>query len=221
METLDLTKILAGCPKGTPLYSTIHGNVELESFNTKDKNYAIKVIASQFGARMFTYFTREGRYYKSYPDGECVLFPSKDCRDWSQFKQPQQTKFAKGDHILWHGEDGEFIGVFAEYSASGKSCQAVFFQGERSARYNVCAKDLTKLEKFDTKLLHTGDAVLVRDGKDDEWSYTDFSHLTKSPERQFCACGTYWRMCVPYNQETKHLIGTCYKAPEFYDLTDK
>ena len=221
MKTLDLVKILSGCPQGTPLYSTIHGNVTLDCIE-ENAEYPIRLeYFDEDGEKKPVTYTNDGRYFMI-DNAECTLFPSKTQRDWLQFQSPKKTKFAKGDHILWRGEDGEFIGVFAEYTASGEKCKAVLFQGERSGLFDVCAKDLTKLEKFDQKLLHTGDAVLVREGEDDEWSYTNFSHLTKSPERQqFYACGTYWRMCVPYNQETKHLIGTCYKAPEFYDLTDK
>ena len=80
---LDLVKILKDCPKGTKLYSTIHGEVTLNYVGTEDANYPISVIWGDEKA----YFTRDGRYsIKS--DGECILFPSKDQRDWSKFKVP-------------------------------------------------------------------------------------------------------------------------------------
>lgn len=29
-------------------------------------------------------------------------------------------------------------------------------------------------------------------------------------------CGAYYKYCVPYNDETKHLVGTKDEAPEYY-----
>lgn len=133
----------------------------------------------------------------------------------------KQTQFSKGDHILWRGEDGEFLGLFAEYSDGG-NCMIKVFIGERSGNAEVRPDDLTKLEKFDPKLLKTGDAVLVRDSDKNEWSYSLFSHVVnRSTGRYFGASCTFWAMCVPYNKETKELVGTYNKAPKFYDLTEK
>lgn len=213
-ENLDLVEILKDCPEGTPLYSMAHGLVKLH-------DVANEMIAVYFGeGSTIVYFSNNGHLGNN-TDGECLLWPSKDCRDWSQFKQPQQTRFSKGDHILWRGEDGEFLGLFAEYGASGKSCQVVLFRGERSSLFNVNANDLTKLEKFDPKLLKTGDAVLVRDCNIvSDWMYSTFSHITfEEGKPYFIASCSSWELCVPYNQETEGLIGTCDKAPKFYDLT--
>lgn len=29
-------------------------------------------------------------------------------------------------------------------------------------------------------------------------------------------CGCYWKQCISYNDETKHLVGTKEDCPEFY-----
>ena len=77
-ENLDLTKILDSCPKGTKLYSSIFGEVNLESISTSDK-YPIGIQAyNNFAAQsVCIYYTKEGRYCRAY-DGECTLFPSKE-----------------------------------------------------------------------------------------------------------------------------------------------
>ena len=80
---LDLVKILKDCPKGTKLYSAIHGEVTLDQVNNIDGYYPIVVKYNDSQ----TEFTRDGKYYIEY-DGECMLFPSKDQRDWSKFKAP-------------------------------------------------------------------------------------------------------------------------------------
>lgn len=86
-ENLDLTKILKDCPKGTKLYSIIHGDVTLDYIYINDcDKYPIIV---NIGRDSFESFTKDGRLYKEY-DGECMLFPSKDNRDWSTFKVPNK-----------------------------------------------------------------------------------------------------------------------------------
>ena len=82
-ENLNLAKILKDCPKGTKLYSTIYGDVELEEVYLKDDEYPIEIKIGE-GSDM-TYVANDGRLLRDFP-GECTLFPSPDQRDWSQFK---------------------------------------------------------------------------------------------------------------------------------------
>lgn len=90
METLDLTKILSGCPKGTPLFSPIFGDVELVRVLGNSDLYPIEVKATPVGSIQpeIKCFTYDGKYWGLYGNDECLLFPSKDCRDWSQFVPP-------------------------------------------------------------------------------------------------------------------------------------
>lgn len=82
-ENLDLTKILNGCPKGTKLYSPIFGEVEL--YRVKNvRLYPIDVTLDD-GSR--NHFSADGRYYLAYENAECLLFPSKEQRDWSKFER--------------------------------------------------------------------------------------------------------------------------------------
>lgn len=82
-ENINLVEILKDCPEGTELYSAIHGKVFIQCVKEK-ANYPIKVYMP--GGDTYA-FTKEGKAYNIY-DGECVLFPSKDQRDWSKFKTP-------------------------------------------------------------------------------------------------------------------------------------
>lgn len=53
------------------------------------------------------------------------------------------------------------------------------------------------------------DKVLVRDNKDECWSANIFSHKDKNDEFNpwFCI-GVSYKYCLPYNEKTKHLLGT-------------
>ena len=85
-ENLNLVEILKDCPDGTKLYSPVFGEVEFESIN--DIIGPIIVTTNTGNAECFT---ADGKMY-TYYNGECLLFPSKDQRDWSKFK-PSKPKF--------------------------------------------------------------------------------------------------------------------------------
>ena len=80
-KPLDLTKILKGC-EGQTFYCTILGEVTLDSI-LDCKEYPIELSSVKTG--YFASVTKEGLYHKS-EFGECILFPSKENRDWSTFK---------------------------------------------------------------------------------------------------------------------------------------
>lgn len=83
METeINIVEILKDKPQGTKLYSSACGKCKLEEVD--DKSFKISFYNSKFG------FMNGGEGYldkngKLYDDGECVVFPSKDMRDWSKF----------------------------------------------------------------------------------------------------------------------------------------
>ena len=85
-ENLNLVEILKDCPKGTKLYSTIYGEVELNEININSSE-PIYIL----GRHGEVSLAEDGRLYCSC-NGECTLFPSKDQRDWSKFK-PKKPKF--------------------------------------------------------------------------------------------------------------------------------
>lgn len=146
-ENINLAVILSNHPKGTKLYSTIHGVVELVSAVTVDMDYPITVADKN---NYFITFTRDGKFDKHY-DGECVLFPSKEQRDWNKFIQ--------------------------------SNAEAV---------------------KFDYDSLKPFDRMLVRNFNDDRWRMSHFSYM----DGKYLMCDTCWYQGIPYNHDTRHLVGT-------------
>lgn len=125
METkINIVEILRDKPKGTKLYSSACGKCKLEE--VYDKSFKISFYNSKFG------FMNGGEGYlnkngKLYDDGECVIFPSKEMRDWrkfnwkkgdvlvskdnvyiifEKFEDDTYTRF-KGKHYLWKECDEE------------------------------------------------------------------------------------------------------------------
>ena len=83
METkTDIIAILKDKPKGTKLYSTVHGNCNLVSLGSEV--FKIKFCTSKFGVTQSGEYTLI-KFGNMFDGGECVVFPSKEMRDWSKF----------------------------------------------------------------------------------------------------------------------------------------
>ena len=158
-ENIDLTKILKDCPKGWKLYSPLCGEVKFDSI-TENSEFPITVLNETMGI----YLTREGTYCTGIEEAECILFPSKDQRDWSKFTAP------------WYKKD-----------------------------------------KFDPKTLKAFDRVLVRHECYHRWRCEFYSCIyDDNGSYPYVAISGAYKRCIPYNEETKHLVGTTDEAPEYY-----
>lgn len=164
-KNIDLIKILKNCPKGFKLYSLLHGEVSFRGIDeTSDYpiayDYSITGEISIYAIPF--YLTSNGTYSNAY-NGECILFPSKDQRDWSKFTAP------------WYKKD-----------------------------------------RFDPKTLKPFDKILGRDADNRIWRCNLFSHINKNTSFPYRGIGNSYIYCIPYNDDTKHLVGTANKAPEYY-----
>ena len=73
-----------------------------------------------------------------------------------------------------------------------------------------------KKEKFDPNTLKPFDKVLGRNVSTDKWGCTLFSNINVDAAHKFHCVGSYYKCCIPYNDDTKHLVGTTDEAPEYY-----
>lgn len=145
-SAMNLIEILKDVPKGTKLYSPIFGDVIFEKI--RQDYIVVKTI------NIIREFYSDGRYYTN---GECMLFPSRENKDWSTFKN-----------------------------------------------------------KFDITTLNHFDKVIVRDYDSDEWSCNFYSHYSKEGVYRYMCSGNGYIQCIPYNDETKHLVSTKQECPEYY-----
>ena len=78
-----------------------------------------------------------------------------------------------------------------------------------------------KKEKFDPNTLKPFDKVLVKLSNDDIWIADFFSYYDKLEKYMKYVCVTHLAVfCIPYNDDTKHLLGTNKEAPEYYRYWD-
>lgn len=73
-----------------------------------------------------------------------------------------------------------------------------------------------KKDRFDPKTLNAFDKVLIRDSRYEDWRCDIFSHIHNRGDYHFRTITAYYAYCIPYNNETKHLVGTDDEAPEYY-----
>ena len=71
-------------------------------------------------------------------------------------------------------------------------------------------------ERFDPKTLKAFDRVLVKDEYSEIWSCDLFSHLDNEESYKYFTISTCWNYCIPYTDDTKHLVGSTEEAPDFY-----
>lgn len=214
-ENLNLVEILKDCPKGTKLYSTVYGEVEFDGIGNGTE-YLVKYVKSDgsFGS-----VTAQGLVHACY-DGECTLFPSKEQRDWSKFKQFVKPKFKAGDKIV--NILGKRMGASGSYGIISEiTDDKYFFTDTRYAFIrNQDSWELVpdKKPKFDPKTLEPFEKVLARDEENEYWSCTFFSRIRYEKRNRYKYATAYhsYRCCIPYNEETKHLVGTADEAPEYY-----
>lgn len=101
-ENLNLVEILKDCPKGTKLYSTAFGDVYFYGISD-NKEYPICIaVAGNSDYRTLTY---DGKLWRDY-GGECILFPSREQRDWSKFNPKKDwfvppCEFKDGDILSY------------------------------------------------------------------------------------------------------------------------
>ena len=77
--------------------------------------------------------------------------------------------------------------------------------------------DKPKVRKFDINTLQPFDKVLVRDYLNECWNVDIFGFILNN----YIRCTTTWRYCIPYNEKTKHLVGTKEDCPKYYKWWEK
>lgn len=88
---MNIAEILKKCPKGMKLYSPLFGELELSFVEGEH----ISCITKK---RTCGLFTSDGKYFGGYSDAECMLFPSRDQRDWNKFIVPDQVPDQETKH---------------------------------------------------------------------------------------------------------------------------
>ena len=227
---MNIAEILKDCPEGTKLYSPAYGEV---NFIRVTSPITIKIKLSKLSNNEIKYFFGNGNI--NIVDGECMLFPSKEQRDWDKFRLPVK----RGDIMMnIEGEcpfiaTGEMDGNAPKYicgiNSLGEFQSDLFGRGWTSNFY-IPASEKAKKELFD-KMEEAGykwnadtlelekatskveskfkpfDKVLVRDDLNEEWSINLFSYYDREDQDYpyVCISGRYG-YCIPY-EGNEYFVG--------------
>ena len=211
----NIAEILRGCPKGTKLYSATFGETRLLTIDD-DGKYPIVTIQDDHRPRNFT---AQGCIDDN-PKAVCTLFPSDEMRDWDKFFKRGDIltdKVFGGEVIFDHWAKDDYT-VF--YTTSGAHYEtAIYRRSDLDERARFIAKlESTLKGTFNPVTLEIEakkkwefvpfQKVVVRDEKHDNWKAGLFSHVATSGNWPYECVGGAYKECIPYNDETKQLIGT-------------
>lgn len=230
-NNINIAEILKDCPKGTKLYSPLFGNVTLESINSYSTNTTIEVKDVH---NSYYCFYKTGVYYDR--DGaECLLFPSSGMRDWSKFfkrgdvvrnidtrtlavfkgwKNNDYTSFYAS--IVHHAKVNKWdedivLAVESFYKEPKEFVRGFTADAEEhyNGKYNPETLQIEPVKPVKVEYsFKPFDKVLVRDDIHERWRISIFSnYLEKGGYPYACMNGVY-RYCIPYNEQTTHLVDT-------------
>lgn len=116
--------------------------------------------------------------------------------------------------ILTENEGSEFdLTADGRYYKNWKG-ECTLFPSKDQRDWSKFTAPWYKKDKFDYNTLPSFSPVLVKDEINDSWYASFFSHVNSYGE--ICTIITSWKYVIPYNDETKHLVGTNDEAPEYY-----
>ena len=122
---------------------------------------------------------------------------------------PIECRDYKGDYISFSKEGY----LHNEYS----DVECVLVPSKEQRDWSKFTAPWYKKGKFDPKTLQPFDKVLARDYLHGKWTCGFFSHIVIFNNTYMYNIGeVIYKMCIPYNDDTKHLIGTTDEAPEYY-----
>ena len=218
----NLASILKYCPEGTKLYSPIYGEVTFKGISSI--NNILCKATRRNGDTITTTFTCLGRFYCDFLDSECMLFPSKDQRNWDAFQIPAK----KGDVMMFTDESAVFM---IDAIKDGYTSTVAYIAEDSDFELNakVCSNYIPASEDMKKKLFDAIDEagyewdgetlkkkeyqfkpfekVLVRDNETQKWRCSLYSHFDQESIYHHTTVSGIYNTCIPF-KGNEHLLGT-------------
>lgn len=216
---INIVEILKYCPKGMKLYSPIFGECTFYRLDNDDTSYPIIVKVCIDNRYTYVHFTKEGFYINNCLNSECLLFPSKNQRNWGKFKIPVK----RGDIVMFLDKSAVFIledkdmsiccldmstrhlihnmRIFYSYVTASEDMKEKLFKAIDNNGYKWDGENLVKKEHE----FKPFDKVLVRDN--DLWTATLYSHKNTHTYPHITCGSRLFKQCIPF-EGNEHLVGT-------------
>lgn len=153
-----------------------------------------------------------------FKEGDIVALMVRKCTHIAIFQSRQETYIGfhavlcNNEQLLleepFREDDGDIELRLATDSEKQQLFNALAKEGKAWDAEKKQIVDLQK--KFEFKPF---DKVLCRNSKDDTWEADFFARLTRkeidyTQSDKYLCVGDLWMYCIPYNEDTKHLLGT-------------
>lgn len=183
-----------------------------------DKNAAktyINTVEERLGGKL-NLETLEIEKQPEFKDGDIVHIPAYDITDEAIF-----IAKVKADGVLhsyiYMSKDSMIPLAESSFSVSGcLNSLRLATENERQQLFSALEKmgkrwnpDTKQIEDLPKKCeFKTFDKVLVRDIHNNRWCIDLFSYYDETSQFPYHCLRTNWTYCIPYNEETKHLLST-------------
>ena len=192
-----------------------------ERYSLEDKDAAqtyINTIEERLGGKLNLETLEIEKPQPEFKNGDIVALVVRKCTHIAIF-QSRQEKYigfhavlCQNDELLLEEPFREDDGDIELRLATEEEKKQLFSALEKEGK----AWDAEKKEVVDLKPkveLKPFDKVLCRNSKDDTWEADFFARLTRkeidyTQSGKYLCVGDLWMYCIPYNEETAHLLGT-------------
>ena len=134
-QNINIADILKDKPNGTNLWSMIIGKCTLQCVDN-DSKYPVRVESN---TGIPGTYNCKGRHLVGIEDSECILFPSKEMRDWNKFA------WKKGDVL---SNDCGFQCIFKEWASDDYTMFNGRYSNSREGYEDVFNAETAKFDKI-------------------------------------------------------------------------
>lgn len=203
---------------GDTLYLGDEDGIATSDYTLEDNDVAqiyINTIEERLGGKLNRETLEVEKTQPEFKDGDIVAvdLDRKNIRIFKEKKNENNICFGKYYIGFSFNNEGKLIQTFKNYTADCSS-DRLATEEEKQQLFDALAKegkawDAEKKQVVELKpkvKIKPFDQVLVRNDKEDQWSANIFSYQVR--DMYHCLGECYWKYCIPYNEETAHLLGT-------------
>ena len=191
------------------------GNLSTNTFqklNRADSEIYVTKIEERFGGKLNRETLEIEKPQPEFKEGDIVISDSGTIvlvRGISLTRKIYYHAYMRNEYIYINQVEGEFfsrISRIKRFATDSEKQQLFDALAKKGKAWDAEKKQIVDLKpKCEFKPF---DKVLGRNEKDDVWEAELFSHYREESQYPFRCIGFSRKYCIPYNEETAHLLGT-------------
>lgn len=208
---------------GNTIYLADEDGIATSDYTLEDKDVAqtyINTIEERLGGKLNRKTLEVEKPQSEFKDGDILLYKSEKFTyfssifilDTNRNEMSSYVRFSIGKRSIDYDVPVYNLGTDRFRYATEEEKQQLFSALAKEGK----AWDAEKKQIVDLKPkveFKPFDKVLCRNSKDDTWEADFFARLTRkeidyTQSGKYLCVGDLWMYCIPYNEETAHLLGT-------------